>query len=139
MRFLWRIQQSRARIAAATSAALIALLAAGIGFAPAASASTTGAPSIIHAARTVKPAETPAGKVGPFYAGPYNTVQQCAANLDAIRQNPRFAGGGCYQATDSNGNVVYLLIYYLQSNVCGGVSVAPPGIIAARLAEPASC
>lgn len=132
MRILSRIRQSRARIAAATSAALIAVLAAGIGIAPAASASATGATSVVHTAGIVQPA----GK-STHYAGPFKTIQQCAANLDAIRLNPQFAGGGCYQALDSNGNVVYILIYYLQVNAC--TPVAPTGIIAARVVEPASC
>jgi hypothetical protein len=131
MRILRRIRQSRATIA---SAALIAALAAGIGFAPAANASTTGAPSVIHAAGTVTPAET-----STHYAGPFKTLQGCLANLELIRHNPQFAGGGCYQAKDSAGNIVYILIYYLQTSTCGGAAAAPTDITAVRVAELASC
>lgn len=130
MRVLSRIRQSRNRIAAAVSTALLAILAAGIGFAPAASASTTGAPSATHAAATVKPNE-----IKKYTAGPFNTIQECVANLDELMTNPDFVAGSCKKGADGK----FYMIYWMQIPVCGGAPVAPTGVVIGKFGAPASC
>lgn len=132
MRVLSRIRQSRNRIAAAVSAALLATLAAGIGFAPAASASTstTGAPSATHAAATIKPNE-----IKKYTAGPFNTIQECVENLDELMTNPNFVAGSCKIGADGK----FYMIYWLQIPVCGGTPVAPTGVVFGKFGAPASC
>jgi len=129
MRVLLRIRQSRARIAAAISVALFAVFAAGVGFAPAASASTTVAQSVSHTAGKVTPDE-----IVLYYGGDYPNIGECLESLEEVRTNPYFAGGGC----DSDGDGGFFLWYELDLPVCGSVA-APVGIIAGRIAEPAAC
>jgi hypothetical protein len=128
MRVLSRIRQSRAKIATAVSAALIALMAAGIGFAPAASASTS--------TTVARPASVTAGTVKPdeevtYYGGKYSSITECIDSLDEIRTNPYFAGGECIYSDGA-----YYLYYTLDLPVCD-VIAARTDIIAGKVAEPA--
>jgi hypothetical protein len=140
MRVLSRIRQSRAKIATAVSALLIAVMAAGIGFAPAASASagttaarpasvTAGAVTAgtVRSAATVKPDEEVT-----YYGGKYSTITECIDSLDEIRTNPNFAGGECIYSDGA-----YYLYYTLDLPVCGVVIAARTDVIAGKVAEPA--
>jgi len=135
MRVLWRIQRSRGRIAAAVSTMLLATLAAGIGFAPVASASATGARSATHTAATVKPDEEVL-----YFGGSYPNLEECDASLQEVETNPYFAGGECVYQEDGT----YWMWYILDLPVCGTTAALAStpattrtGAIAGKLAEPA--
>ena len=135
MRVLVRIRQSRGRIAAAVSATLLAVLAAGIGLAPAASASTTGTRSATQTASTVRPDEQVL-----YFGGIYPTLHDCDASLAEVETNPNFVDGWCSFVSGYG----YAMYYVLEEPFCGGtpatlagVPAARAAIIAERLAGPA--
>jgi hypothetical protein len=90
MRVLSGIRQSRVRIAAAESAAVLALFAVGIGVAPTASASAA-APQ----ARSLS--QRPLETVGPVYAGTYGSQADCINALLELAAGLQgaWAGGYC--------------------------------------------
>jgi hypothetical protein len=67
------------------------VIAVGIGFAPAASTSTTGAPSATQAAATVTPDTDVL-----YIDGPYANFLACSAALSEVRQSPYFVSGSCF-------------------------------------------
>lgn len=133
MRVLLRIRQSRVKIAAAVSAVLLATLATGVGFAPVASASTTGARSASQTAATVRPDEQVL-----YYGGLYPNLEDCDASLAEVETNPNFVDGQCVYQEDGT----YWMWYILEVPVCGSSAAsagtpARAGTIAGKFAEPA--
>jgi hypothetical protein len=131
MRVLSRIRQSRMRIAATGFAAVLTLFAAGIAVTSAASASTANL--------RVQPASQSAGTaisdetIGPFNGGTYGSLGDCEAALQALKQDPGYAGGACVPA----GGGKYTAIYYIYVGSCG--PMAPVGTITGRLAAIPDC
>ena len=122
------IRRPRLRIAAAGSAAVLALCAAGVGLAPAAGAAAAG-PAARSAAGTVRPDE----KIGPIYGGTLGSLEECKAALQGLAANPQYGGGMCVPA----GNGRYKLYYYWLVSACG--PIIPAGTVAGKPAVTPDC
>jgi hypothetical protein len=132
MNIRWgKIKQSRVTIAAMASGVMLALglVTAGIGLAPAASASTAARQthqSASQTAGTITPAET----IGPINGGSYPTLSDCNSALNELKTNPEYAGGYCLL---KNGK--WVAYYYILVSAC-----ITPSVTASRpVSEPAAC